>query len=175
MAQTRSKVPSKAVVSKRATQPVGSKEVKLTFTHAEIAKAKKKLVQATNSVDDVEVVHLLSYLTADERISFINELYRVMKSGAKCSILTPYWASGRAYTDLRMQYPPVVEGWYFNLNADYRKQDPGGDKRYKCDFDATWGYTLHPAIVTRNHEYQQHAVTFWKEAAQDLAATIIKK
>ena len=147
----------------------------LTFTITELAKVKKKLLPKSNSVDEVSVIHLLPYLKPAERINFINELYRVMKKGAKCMIRTPHWASNRAYCDLRMEYPPVAEGWYFNLNAEYRKQDPNGDKRYKCDFDATWGYELHPSLATRNHEYQQNAVMFSKEAAQDLIATITKK
>lgn len=151
------------------------KEVVLKFTVAEIAKARKKLTQADASVDSAEVMHLMPFLTPVERINFVNELHRVMKKGAKCQLVSPHWSSSRAYADLRFQWPPVVEGWYYNLNTDFRKQDPGGDKRYTCNFDVTWGYSLHPHLNTRNQEYQQHAVTFWKEAAQDLAATIIKK
>jgi hypothetical protein len=107
--------------------------------------------------------------------NLMNELQRVLKKGAKCQLVMPHWASNRAYADLRFQYPPVAESWFFSLNEDYRKQDPNFDKRYKCNFDFTCGYSLHPQLVSRNQEYQQHAITFWKEAAQDLIATIIKK
>ena len=150
------------------------KLVKLTILHKDLAKAKTKLANASNSVDEAELIHIMQYLTPVERIALVNELFRVMKSGAKCQCITPHWASNRAYVDLRTVYPPVVEGWYFNLTAKYREQDSGGDKRYKCDFNATWGYAIHPLLHARNQEYQQHAMTFWKEAAQDLIATFTK-
>jgi len=158
------------MVSKKAP-----KEVTLKFTVAELSKLQKKLVQANDSVDSVELIHVLPYLTPVERINLMNELQRVLKKGAKCQLVMPHWASNRAYADLRFQYPPVAESWFFSLNEDYRKQDPNFDKRYKCNFDFTCGYSLHPQLVSRNQEYQQHAITFWKEAAQDLIATIIKK
>ena len=150
------------------------KLVKLTILNKDLAVAKSKLKQAANSVDEVEMIHVLQYLTPAERIALFNELYRVMKPGAKCQSITPHWASNRAYADLRVEFPPVVEAWFFNLNEDARKQDPGGDKRYKCNFNATWGYAIHPLLHARNQEYQQHAMTFWKEAAQDLIATLTK-
>lgn len=151
------------------------KEVHISFTVADLSKVRRKLPQKDGSVASVEVLYLLAYLPPHERIAFVNELHRVMMKGAKCQIVTPHWCSSRAYADLRMEYPPVAEAWYFNLNADYRKQDPNGDARYKCDFDATWGFSLHPLIQSRNHDFQQDAITFKKEAAQDLICTIIKR
>ena len=44
-----------------------------------------------------------------------------------------------------------------------------------CDFEAYWDYNRHPAITPRNQEYQQHALSFWKEAAQDIVATLVKR
>lgn len=152
-----------------------TKEKHLKLGVADLAEAKKKLTCADNSIDGAEVLFLLAYLTPVERINFVNELGRVLKKGAKCQFITPHWSCNRAYADLRMPYPPVAESWYFNLNSEYRKQDKFGDKRYKCDFDSTLGYSLHQSLHSRNQEYQQHAIMFWKEAGQDLIATIIKK
>lgn len=154
---------------------VAKKPVVLELDIKSLAKVKKHLTQASNSVDEVTVLHLLPYLKPVERINFINELYRVMKKGAKAQLITPHWCSSRAYADLRFEFPPVAEGWYFNMSAASRAQDPNGDKRYKCDFDFTIGYGLHQSLVSRNQEYQSNAVSFYKEAAQDLIATIIKK
>jgi hypothetical protein len=161
------------LVTKKA--PKQPKEVTLKFTVAELSKLQKKLVQANDSVDSVELIHVLPYLTPVERINLMNELQRVLKKGAKCQLVMPHWASNRAYADLRFQYPPVAESWFFSLNEDYRKQDPNFDKRYKCNFDFTCGYSLHPHLISRNQEYQQHAITFWKEAAQDMIATVTKR
>lgn len=45
---------------------------------------------------------------------------------------------------------------------------------YSCNFQCTWGFSLHPHLLTRNQEYQQHALQFWKESAQDIIATLTK-
>lgn len=134
-----------------------------------------------NSVDEVHTSHFVEHLEARERVFFINELYRVMKVGAKCQIIVPAWSSNRAYGDMTHKWPPVSEMWFYYLSKDWRKTNcPHDDFEfnpdgYKCDFEATWGYSLNQALLNRNQEYQMHALTFWKESAQDIIATIIKK
>ena len=128
-----------------------------------------------NSVDEVQSIHLIQQFTPEQRVHFVNELYRVLKPGAKAVIYTPYWASSCAYGNLKNCWPPVTEHWYPHLNKAWREQfDPHG-MSYRCDFDHTLGYALHPSLATRNQEYQQHAITFFKEAAQDLCATVTKR
>jgi hypothetical protein len=87
----------------------------------------------------------------------------------------PHWASCRAYGDLTHQWPPVSEFWFYYLNADWRKQNAPHNDTYTCDFDAVWGYGMHPTITTRNQEYQQFAMANYKEAVQDIHATLTKK
>lgn len=127
------------------------------------------------SVHEVHCRHLLNYLTAAERVHFVNELHRVLKPGAKAQIVTPHWACNRAYGDLAQQWPPVAEEWLFHLNAEWRRDNAWWSTQYECDFDFTCGYGMHPHLVTRNFEYQQHAIVFWKEAAQDLVATLTRR
>ena len=120
--------------------------------------------------------YLVQYLTATERVHFANELYRVLKPGAKATILCPHWAASKAVGDLLVQWPPISEMWFLTLNLGWRDAQNRVDQSgYTCDFDHTLGYGLHPALATRNQEYQQHAVTFWKEAAQDIVATLTKR
>lgn len=127
------------------------------------------------SVDEAHCSHFIEHLTARERVHFVNELYRVLKPGAKCQVITPHWASCRAYGDLTHQWPPVSEFWYFYLNAEWRKLNAPHNDGYKCDFDATWGYSMHQSLLSRNQEYQMNAIQFWKEAAQDTIATLTKR
>lgn len=129
-----------------------------------------------DSVDDVYCNYLIHYFTATERIHFANELHRVLKSGSKAQILTPHWSASKAYADIGVQWPPVAEGWYMTLNKGWRESQNYIDTNgYTCDFEFTIGYSLHPLVLPRNVDYQQHAVTFWKEAAQDMSATLIKR
>lgn len=130
---------------------------------------------ADNSVEEAQSIHLVNQLTADERVHFANELFRVLRPGGKATIYTPYWASGTAYGNLCNQWPPVSEHWYTYLNREWREANDLNGMAYTCDFDHTIGYGLHAHLAARSMEYQQHAVTFWKEAAQDMVATLIKR
>jgi SAM-dependent methyltransferase len=139
-----------------------------------------------NSVEEANCSHFLEHLTNFdgkwERVHFFNELHRVLKPGAACALVIPHWASNRYYGDPTHKEPFSEMGFYY-LSKEWRAtQAPhtdaaitGNPALYSCDFDATWGYSLHPTLLVRNLEYQQHAMTFWKEACQDLVATLKKK
>lgn len=132
----------------------------------------KKWPWATDSIEEVHCSHFIEHLDAAERIHFMNELFRIMKPGAKAQIIVPHWASCRAYGDLTHKWPPVSEFWFYYLSKGWREQNAPHNDCYTCDFEATWGYSMHGSLVPRNTEYQQHALQFWKEAAQDIIATL---
>jgi SAM-dependent methyltransferase len=128
-----------------------------------------------DSVDEVHCSHFVEHLTGPERIHFVNELYRVLKPGAKATIIAPHWSSCRAYGDLTHQWPPVSEFWFYYLLKGWRDANAPHNDDYTCDFDATWGYSLHGEILKRNPEFQLFAVQWYKEAAQDICATLVKR
>lgn len=130
---------------------------------------------ADGSIEEAHCSHFVEHLTGPERIHFVNELYRVLIPGGKCTVIVPHWASCRAYGDLTHQWPPVSEFWFYYLAKEWRAQNAPHNDEYKCDFDATWGYSMHPAITPRNLEYQQHAMQFFKEACQDTIATLVAR
>jgi SAM-dependent methyltransferase len=130
---------------------------------------------ADESVSEAHASHFIEHLTADERIHFVNELYRVLKPGAKCQVVVPHWASARAYGDLTHQWPPVSEFWFYYLSKEWREANAPHNDKYDCNFDVTWGYSMHPQLTGRNQEYQSNAISWWKEAAQDTVATFTKK
>lgn len=128
-----------------------------------------------NSIEEAHSSHFVEHLTGGERIHFINELYRVLKPGAKVTIIVPHWCSTRAYGDLTHQWPPVSEFWFYYLDKNWRAQNAPHNDAYNCDFLATWGYSFGPEISSRNTEYQQFALQNYKEAAQDIHATLVKR
>jgi SAM-dependent methyltransferase len=130
---------------------------------------------AEGEVEEVWCNHVVEHLTAQQRVHFVNELYRVLKPGGKATIITPHWASTRAFGDLTHQWPPVCEMWYFYLKKEWRDSQAPHNTEYTCDFDATWGYSLNQAIRSRNLDYQQYAVQWFKEAAEDLITTLTKR
>lgn len=128
-----------------------------------------------SSVEEAHASHFVEHLDGPERIHFVNELWRVLKPGAKANVITPHVFSGRAYGDLTHKWPPVAEFWFFYLKKEWRAVNAPHNDFYTCDFDVTWGNNLHPAIAVRNQETQQFALTFYKEAAQDTIATLIAR
>ena len=129
------------------------------------------------SVDRAEVKHLLQFLRPAERIHVVNEMGRVLKPGGEGIITVPFWAANKAYADLDVVWPPVVEMWFFFLNAEWRTQNKPAEKRYTCDFEfpPVIGYVFHPLVAARNADYQQTAAAFYKEAIQDIGVTLIKR
>lgn len=133
------------------------------------------------SVDEAFSSHFVEHLTAEQRVHFVNELYRVLKKDGKAAILVPHWSSTRAYGDPTHQWPPVSEFWFFYLDKEWRANNAPHtdakywDKGFNCNFNCTWGYGMHPAISVRNEEYQQYAISWLKEAATDIHATLTKK
>jgi len=142
------------------------------------------------SVDEIHASHFVEHLLPDERIHFVNELHRVLKNPEYAdgklvkgfaTIIVPHWASQRAYGDLTHKWPAVSEFWFYYLDKDWRATnaphlcfDQCG-YGYTCHLQVTWGYSMHPEIQSRNAEYQQNAMKFWKEACSDIIAQMSKK
>lgn len=128
-----------------------------------------------NSVEEAHTSHFIEHLTAPQRIHFVNELYRVLVPDGKCTVITPHWASCRAYGDLTHQWPPVSEFWFYYLDKNWREANAPHNDFYRCDFEIVGGFSLHPEVNSRSQEYQQHAMTFFKEAIQDIIVTFKKR
>lgn len=142
---------------------------------------KDKWPWATGSVSEIHMSHAMEHFAGRDRVKIVNEMYRVMRVGAKATIITPHWCSNRAYGDFTHAWPPVSEMWFYYLSKTWRADNaPDNDIKwnpdgYDCDFECTWGYAMHPNFVPKNAEAQQFALQFYKEAAQDLTSTWVKK
>ncbi len=126
------------------------------------------------SVDEARASHFVEHLAAAERIHFVNELWRVLKPGGKAQITTPHWCASRAYGDLTHQWPPVTEFWFFYLSAEWREKNAPHNDAYTCDFQVGYGYNVAPWLNGRNEEFKNFALTAYKEAAEDIVATLTK-
>lgn len=133
---------------------------------------------ADNSVAEAHSSHFVEHLTGPQRVQFCNELYRLLVPGGTCQVIVPHWASCRAYGDPTHQWPPVSEFWFYYLSRDWRAGNaPHTDilhnpEGFACHFEATWGYSLHPSLGVRTQEFQQFAIGNYKEACQDIVATL---
>jgi ubiquinone/menaquinone biosynthesis C-methylase UbiE len=128
----------------------------------------------SSSVTEVHCSHFLEHLTGEERIGFFNELYRVMKPGAKGNFIVPHWGSGRAYGDPTHRWPPVVEMSFYYLSKDWRAAN-APHVGFTCDFEVTWGYSVTPEFSARSQETQAFAVNHYRESAADMTFTVVRK
>jgi hypothetical protein len=128
-----------------------------------------------STVEEVHCSHLVEHLKPEERIHFVNELWRVMKPGAKAMIFAPHWASCRAYGDLTHQWPPISEQWPYYLNRAWREEQAPHNDGYKCDFEQTVGHAPSPVLTGRSPDYVAFALSFYKESALDILITLTKK
>lgn len=135
---------------------------------------------ADDSVEEIYCSHFLEHLNALQRVHFMNEAFRVMKEGAAAVIITPHWASNRAYGDFTHQWPPVAELFYSYLRRAWRMTSaPHTDVQwnpvgYSCDFETTWGYTFSPDLGSPDSHLVKFALNNYKEAVSDLRATLVK-
>jgi hypothetical protein len=135
---------------------------------------------ADGRVEEAHSSHFIEHLGPFERAHFWNQLWRVLRVGGKATIIAPHWASCRAYGDPTHRWAPVSEFGMFYLSRAWRAANaPHTDATniplgLSCNFDAVWGYSIEPGVALRNQEYQQHALTYFKEAAQDMIATLTK-
>lgn len=142
----------------------------------------KKWPWADETVAEINMSHTLEHFTGSQRVHIFNEMYRVLQKGGTAKIQTPSWASNRAYGDFTHQWPPVSEMAYSYVSKKWRaEQAPHTDiewtpEGYSCDFEATVGwYGIHAELAGRADEAKQWWLTFGKEAAQDLLATLTKR
>jgi SAM-dependent methyltransferase len=135
-----------------------------------------------NCVAEVHCSHFLEHLDHNqqrpERPRFMNEMWRVLVPGGKATIITPHWASNRAYGDFTHADKPVSEMFYSYLNKEWRKANaPDNDAEfnpdgYTCDFDAQIGHRAHPEMQQADEVDKLFGLAWYKEAALDLHAML---
>ena len=126
------------------------------------------------SVDEAHSSHFVEHLTGAERVHFFNELHRVMRKGAKATIIVPSWSSERAYGDPTHQWPPVCGFAFYYLDANWRAAN-APHVGYTCDFEFSGGNSLGQPWSVRNQETQAFAQTHYLNVAQDIHVTLTKR
>lgn len=130
-----------------------------------------------NTVDEAHASHFLEHLTGPERIGFMEELWRVLKPGAKAQIIIPYWGSVRSVQDPTHQWPPIVAQSFLYFNADWRKANgihyiTNGKP---IDFDFSWAESYTPEWGSRAQDARVFAAAHYTNVIQDLIVTVVKR
>ena len=130
-----------------------------------------------NSVDEVHSSHFIEHIPGLERPKFFDELYRVLKPGAKATIIIPYGRSPRSVQDFTHQWPPLVEESFLYFNKGWREANKLTHGYYEmvCDFDLSFGHALNGNWGMRSEEARAFALTHYWNVAADLHAILTKR
>ncbi len=136
------------------------------------------------TVSEAYCSHFLEHLTnlggKWERVHFFNELYRVLQTGAKATLILPHWASTLYYGDPTHKEPFSEFGFNYllrdwRMNAALHTDSSVNPNGYSCDFDFAVGYGLHTSLSNRDQKYIEFAVAWYKEAVREIHATLTKR
>jgi hypothetical protein len=109
------------------------------------------------------------------RIAFMDELYRIMKVGAKATIVVPYWANARAVQDPTHAWPSIAEPSFVYYNKGWREANNLTHYLGKCDFDFSYSYQVSADIGGRSREVQDDWIAHRLNTVMDLVVTLVKK
>lgn len=129
----------------------------------------------SDSVEEVHCSHFFEHIPGKERPKFMEELYRVMKVGAKATFLVPYYSSFRAIQDFTHEWPPVCEASFLYFNKQWMKDNKLTHYNVNCDFDFTYGYSVSPDWAVRSQDSQSFAFKNYLNSISDLIVTLIKR
>lgn len=131
----------------------------------------------SNSADEVHASHFFEHIPGELRGKWMDELYRIMKPGAKATIIVPYGGSHRAAQDFTHTWPPVFEESFLYFNKEWRQSNKltHGHYNLKCDFDYVYGYNLAPDWNLKSDEAKMFGIRHYLGVVSDLQVTLIKK
>lgn len=133
----------------------------------------------SDSVDEVFVSHYVEHIPLDTPkgdglILFMEELYRILKPGAKAKILAPYYNSIRCWQDPTHRRA-ISEATFLYFNQEWRKQNKLDHYPIHCNFDFEYGYLMPGDWANRSDDAKVFAVRHYSNAVNDIQVVLTKK
>lgn len=125
-----------------------------------------------NSVDEVNMSNYFEHLKDPFR--FMNELHRVMKKGANCSIVSPYYSSMRAWQDPTHTHA-ISEASFLYYNKEWMKANKLEHYGITADFNFSYGYVLDQSWQNRSEEARAFAIKHYINVVTDIQVLLTKK
>lgn len=125
-----------------------------------------------NSVDEVNISHYIEHVR--DLVKFMNELHRVMKPSAECSIVAPYYSSIRAWQD-PTHVRAISEATFLYFNQEWMKANGLDHYGITADFDFSYGYSIDPAWQNRSEESRNFAIRHYINVVSDIQVVLKKK
>lgn len=133
---------------------------------------------ADESIDVIYTSHFIEHLDGRTRAKFMDECYRILKTGGKMRHIHPFANSHRAIQDFTHAWPPICEHSYFYFDRNWREINKltHGDYELISDFDFqiyySWADNVWP---NKNEETRNFAVKHYKDVIADLIVDMQKR
>lgn len=125
-----------------------------------------------NSVDEIFCSHYIEH--TPDLISFANELYRIMKVGAKAEIIAPYYSSIRAWQD-PTHLRAISENTFLYFNKDWRVINKLDHYPIVSEFDFECSYIIDPAWRDKNDDELKFAIKHYINVVSDIRTILTKR
>lgn len=124
------------------------------------------------TVDAIYCSHYIEH--TKDLISFANELYRIMKVGAKAEIIAPYYSSIRAWQD-PTHLRAISEATFLYFNKDWRKTNRLDHYPITADFDFTCSYLIDPNWRNKDSSELDFAMKHYINVVSDIYVILVKR
>lgn len=125
-----------------------------------------------NSVDEATCSHYIEH--TKDIIKFMDEVYRILKPGAKALIRAPYYNSVRAWQD-PTHTRVISEATFLYYNREWRVNNKLDHYPIKSDFDYGFGYDFMPDWAMRSEEAKAFAVRHYTNVVADIQVVLTKR
>ena len=149
--------------------------MKLFFGIGEVPEGFERVAPETvfhaDSVDEVQGIGVLE--TTPDLFRFMNDLHFMMKSGAKATLIAPYYAAAEAYNN-----PFAIRGiseQSLNWTSKTWRELNKVTYNTNTDFEVTIGLTFDEALKLRAEEVQVHWRTHFLNVIKIVHFILVKK
>lgn len=125
-----------------------------------------------SSVDAIYCTHFIEH--TPDLISFVNELYRIMKIGATAEIIAPYYSSIRAWQD-PTHLRAISEKTFNYFNKKMRLIHRLDHYPLIADFDCVCSYILSSEWADKPESERNFAIRHYINVVNDIHAVLTKR
>ena len=133
---------------------------------------KKKWPWKDESIDEIYSSHFIEHLP--DLIPFMNECHRILKTGAKMTVVAPYYSSVRATQDpTHKQF--ISEHSFLYYDKKWRESQGLDHYPITADFEFGYAHAWVPEWASRSDEAKRFALTHYNNVVTDILVTLTKR
>lgn len=125
----------------------------------------------SNSVEEIYCSHYVEHVP--ELFKFFDELYRIMKTGAKAVLIAPYWNSMRAWQD-PTHVNGISENTYLYCVKGWREANKLSHYPISCDFSFSCEFDIGAEWMLRAPEVREFAIKHYANVIENIKTTLTK-